>query len=277
MMQAIEPAVTHWRLEDLNLAETDVALVRNRAEVFLLICGASFIESGSETYSRHLVNHFQDDPEIGAWLRHEWEPEELQHGRVLKAYVHRVWPEFDWDRAYACFFKEFSKHCTHDGLEATRGREMVARCVVESATTTYYQAIGTICDEPVLRHVLSRIRGDEVRHYKHFYRYFLRYSKQEDLGRTKVLGTILRRLVELRRTDARIALRHAANWSPLARGRSLAAIESSTESAYQLLGAAYPLGLAIRMVLKPLQLHATVQRGSETMMVMLARHLLSHG
>lgn len=44
-----------------------------------------------------------------------------------------------------------------------------------------YQAFNAVCEEPVLRDFTWRIRTDEVQHYKHFYRYFLRYREQEHL------------------------------------------------------------------------------------------------
>ncbi|MHB1670018.1 MAG: hypothetical protein ACYCUK_22160, partial [Thiomonas sp.] len=43
----------------------------------------------------------------------------------------------------------------------------------EMGTTTYYQALNTVCGEPVLRELTWHIRNDEVQHYKHFYHYFL--------------------------------------------------------------------------------------------------------
>ncbi|MGK3984326.1 hypothetical protein WME99_14880 [Sorangium sp. So ce136] len=65
------------------------------------------------------------------WLKEEWEPEELQHGRALRSYVQPVWPDFDWERAYAAFFAECSRHCSMDGLQPTRALEVVAMSPVQ--------------------------------------------------------------------------------------------------------------------------------------------------
>jgi hypothetical protein len=46
---------------------------------------------------------------------------------------------------------------------------MVARCVVESGTSSYYAAIRDATDEPVLKEIAGRIAADEYRHYKLFY------------------------------------------------------------------------------------------------------------
>jgi hypothetical protein len=89
-----------WYLEDLNYSGIDIPRVRERDDLFLLVCSASFIESGSSTYSRNLVDYFSDDAEVREWLIEHWEPEELQHGRALRAYVQHVWREFDWEGAY---------------------------------------------------------------------------------------------------------------------------------------------------------------------------------
>jgi hypothetical protein len=46
---------------------------------------------------------------------------------------------------------------------------MIARCVVESGTSSYYAAIRDATEEPVLKEVAGRISADEYRHYKLFY------------------------------------------------------------------------------------------------------------
>jgi len=162
-----------WRLEELDFSALDAAKVQARDDIFLLVCSASFVESGADLYAQNLVDYFVGDAEAGAWLDAHWMAEELQHGLALKAYVQQVWPDFDWDGAYADFLAEYSKLCTTDELEPTRGQEMVARCIVEMGTTTYYQALHAVSDEPVLRDLCWRIRTDEVQHYKHFYHNFL--------------------------------------------------------------------------------------------------------
>jgi hypothetical protein len=46
---------------------------------------------------------------------------------------------------------------------------MIARCVVESGTSSYYSAIRDATEEPLLREIAGRIAADEYRHYKLFY------------------------------------------------------------------------------------------------------------
>ena len=54
-------------------------------------------------------------------------------------------------------------------MRGSRRAEMVARCVVESGTSSYYSAIRDATDEPVLKEIAGRIAADEYRHYKLFY------------------------------------------------------------------------------------------------------------
>jgi hypothetical protein len=247
-------------LAGLGDARIDLALARESDIVLLLVCTASFIESGSDTYSGNLAHYFAEDEEVVAWLRDHWEPEELRHGRALRAYVRRVWPDFDWDTAYRGFFDEYSKLCL-SSIEPTRAQEMAGRCVIEMGTTTYYQTLATLAREPVLRALVLRIRADEIAHYKHFYAFFRRYAERERLHWPGILAALMRRVMEIRGTDGEIALRHsiASRFPHL--GRSSAAALSA--QALRAVRIHYPALLAVRMTLKPLRLSPRMQRGVE--------------
>ncbi len=80
---------------------------------------------------------------------------------------------------YRSFLAEFTRFCSVDQLAETRALEMAARCVVETSTAAFYRALSELRLEPVLRQIISEISADEVRHYKHFYRFFLRYRERE--------------------------------------------------------------------------------------------------
>ena len=257
----------HWSLDQIAYDRIDVERVRPRDDIFLLVCSASFVESGSDTYTRNLIEYFAGDAEFGDWLQRRWEPEELQHGRALRAYLQHVWADFDWESAYAGFFDEYAKLCVIDELEPTRGQELVARCIVETGTTTYYQALATVSGEPVLHELATRIRADEVGHYKHFYHQFLKYREREGLGRAQVVAAIWRRVAELRRSDSDIALRHAAR----ALGGDADAIR---QQLYAQLVQRYPVELAVRMALKPLRLRASLQRCAERPLGAVMRRLM---
>jgi hypothetical protein len=254
------PRRAHWSLEDIPLHRVEVARVRPREELYLLLAGASFVESASDLYTRNLVAQFQRDPEISRWLSRRWEPEELQHGRALRAYVNRVWPEFAWEPAFAAFLAEHSQNCTTEELEPCPGLEMAARCVVEMATATYYRAIQILSDEPVLIHLAGWIQRDEVRHYKHFFRYFNEYNLTERNDRRQVFGALARRLQEILRSDVK-----RGSWYPyLARyphaRRNGHEFRRAIARTTALIRRHYPASMAIKMLLKPLALPPAVNR-----------------
>ncbi|NUU04478.1 ferritin-like domain-containing protein [Herbaspirillum robiniae] len=249
----------HWAVEDIDFTCIDVERVRKDEDLFYLVACASFIESGSDLYTHNLVEYYRGDAEVEGWLRGQWEREELQHGAALRAYVLHVWPEFDWERAYRGFLDEYSGYCKVELLEPTRAQELAARCVVETGTSAYYRALARATDEPVLKHLAGLIANDEVNHYKHFYKYFRRYRSQENIGRSRVLGTLGRRTLELRNEDADCAIRHVVQvYKPElaadpARVRELASRMSRTVRVN------LKPETTIKMIMRPLELPAALQ------------------
>ena len=53
-------------------------------------------------------------------------------------------------------------------MRGTRCGELIARCMVEVGTSSYYSALGDAAQEPVLREIFRRISADGLRHYKMF-------------------------------------------------------------------------------------------------------------
>ena len=164
-----------WSVDDIPYHALAYDQVRDDQRLFHILASASFIEITSDLYTHNLVEFFHDDREVVEWLEGRWEREELQHGAALKRYVQTAWPDFDWEAAYRIFIAEYSQCCTVDRLASTRTLEMAARCVVETGTATFYRMLSDLSREPVLKRLAAEISADEVRHYKHFYRYFQRY------------------------------------------------------------------------------------------------------
>lgn len=265
----------HWTLDWIDYSRIRLESVHDNVELFYLLTSASFIESGSETYTRNLVEHFEAYPPISDWLQHQWEPEELQHGRALKTYVQTVWPEFDWEAAYASFFSEYSRLCTVEELEEERPLELVARCVVETGTATYYQTLRDLTGEPVLADLAEHIRIDEVQHYKHFYRYFKELNTERNLSRGRILGALKRRLTELRTSDSDIALRHVWMFQPHLDAADDVPFEHITQRLYRHMGARLPMEQAVKMLLKPLALPHRMEHWIERPLTLLARRVMA--
>lgn len=250
----------YWSLDDIPLDRVEIGRVRPQEELFLLLAGASFVETGSDLYTRNLLEQFHGDTEVSCWLTNHWEPEELQHGRALRAYVNCVWPEFDWQIAFAAFFADYSRGCTTEGLEPTPCLEMAARCVVEMGTATFYRAIHALSDEPVLGRLVGMIQRDEVRHYKHFYRYFSKYNDIEHKNRAAVLGALSRRLREILQSDAECGLWHPFHAQHARASRNGREFRRAVARTTALVRRYYPMPMAIKMFLKPLALPPALNR-----------------
>ena len=265
--------VLPWTLESLDFARIDVARVRHNEDLFFLLCSSSFVESGSDLYTHNLIDHFAGDQELQTWLSQHWEHEELQHGRALAAYVQHVWPEFDWDTGFQSFWKEYGAVCTAEQLEASRGLELAARCVVETGTASLYRALNDITDEPVLKQLTNHIKSDEVRHYKHFYQHYRLYREREGFGRYKVFRAILRRVNEIKSEDSDIALRHVFNQCyPQHKGNE-AEFKRISGRAQGLLRRHIPAEMTVKMLLKPLDLPARLQNSLEKPLARITERL----
>ncbi|VTU32427.1 hypothetical protein H4CHR_03009 [Variovorax sp. PBS-H4] len=248
-----------WKISDLDFSSIALDRVRSDETHFYLACSASFVESGSDLYTRNLVDLFAGDDEVTTWLREHWEAEELQHGRALRAYVQHVWPEFDWESAFRGFLEEYSTYCKVELLAPTRGLEMSARCVVETGTATYYRALARGTREPVFRDLATHIANDEVSHYKQFFRFFRRYREQEGLGRTRVMRTLARRTWELRSEDADCAIRHIAKARAPERAEDARYLREMSSRMGRTVGRNISPGTALKMLMRPLELPRRVE------------------
>jgi hypothetical protein len=200
--------MAHWTLDDIpwdrfDRSKLDPALVR-------LAKAASLVESDGAEYTRYLCNVFADDPGFQETAR-RWGEEEVQHGEALGRWARLADPSFDPAAAFARFKAGFR----HDfgatsSIRGSRAGEMVARCMVETGTSSYYSALGESCEEPVLKAIAKRIAADELRHYKLFYDALKACLEREKLGRWGRLRVALQRIVEAGDDELAYAY-HAAN------------------------------------------------------------------
>jgi hypothetical protein len=114
--------------------------------------------------------------------------------------------------------------------------------------------------EPVLRELAARIGADEVRHYKNFYRFFLRYRKSERPGRVAILKTLYSRAMEVDNEDVHIAFKHV-----FLAGHPQAAFQERAYTDFRdgvrrIAQRHFPHDMAIKMFLKPLQLAPSLGR-----------------
>lgn len=242
-----------WTIDDIPWDSIDVESVRSDEFLLLTLASASLVEVLAENYSHNLVDHFSDSPDLSNWLSEHWRLEEENHGKALKTYVCKVWPEFNWERAHQSFKKDYLELCTMEELEKHRALELVARCVIETGTSTLYRTLQNYASEPVLRQLLNRIKMDETAHYNQFRKHFNAYNAVEGHGLRKTIPVIYRRLAEIKQEDAYIAFKYA--YLELHPG-SLNDIETAwakhRKTTQQLARRYYPFGVAASMLLKPL-------------------------
>jgi rubrerythrin len=248
-----------WRVDEIDFASVDP---RHRSDttLFYLLATASFVECGSDLYTRNLLTYYRDDPQIADWLSNVWEREELQHGAALRAYVQAVWPEFDWHEAYQRFMADYAQAASPDAFEATPHLELAARCMIETGTTSLYRMLYEYAQEPVLRQVLAHIRDDEVNHYKHFLQYFRAGEKVEGRRRLRVAWAIGRRVRESRADDAWIAFRHAFEVSNPGRICRRSDFEQWQTQWQAIMRRTFPFRTAADMLLAPLALPVLLRR-----------------
>jgi hypothetical protein len=183
-----------WTLDDIpwhrfDRAKLDPELVR-------IVKAASLVEHNGGAYAHHLCLIFADDPDFQQTAR-RWGEEEIQHGVALARWAALADPDFDFAAAFARFRDGFRADFDSDSSRrGSRSGEMVARCVVEIGTSSYYSALHDAAEEPVLREICRRIAADELRHYRLFYQNLDRYLAREWLGRWGRLRVALGRVTE---------------------------------------------------------------------------------
>jgi len=160
-----------WTLDDVDWSKFDRAKVD--PDLLATMKGASLVEYNAHDYVEYLSRVFKDAGAVTLANIARWGQEEVQHGRALGRWSELADPSFDFKATFARFRAGYRPpHFASDSDESIRGSrrgEMVARCVVESGTSSFYSAIRDACEEPVLKEIAGRIAADEYRHYKLFF------------------------------------------------------------------------------------------------------------
>jgi hypothetical protein len=256
----VSPSTLPWRLEDIDFSRLEPAAVRDDEALFYMLATSALVEAATHHYASNLIDYYAGDVELAAWLRSHWQPEELQHGRALRAYVEAVWPEFSWERAFGGFYPEYAAACTQEELEPSRALEMAARCVVETGTSTLYQTLNAYATEPVLREITARLKSDEVRHYSYFYDAYRRYCAEHGRPpRWRIARALLRRVLEAFNDDGNIAFRHAWNGRHPERRCTPADYQAFRSAMRARITPCLPVTMSTKMLLKPLALPPRLQ------------------
>ncbi|SOD92237.1 ferritin-like domain-containing protein [Caenispirillum bisanense] len=199
----------HWTLDDIPWDRFDPARVD--PDILRVIKAAAMVERNAADYTAYLRNVFTDDAYFADMSAH-WELEEVQHGDALGRWAEMADPTFDYADAFRRFREGYQIQL--DATESIRGSrtgELIARCIVETGTSSIYSALRDATDEPVLKEICHRIAGDEFRHYKMFYTHMQKYLERENVPTWKRILVAVSRIKESEDDELAMAY-HVANF-----------------------------------------------------------------
>jgi hypothetical protein len=170
----------HWRIEDVAWDRFDPSKVD--PEIVRLVKSAAMVERNGVEYGAYLCRVFRDDPAF-CQASDNWAVEEVQHGDALGRWAMLADPAWDYEAAFARYKAGYSVDLEADAsIRGSRTGELIARCMVETGTSSYYTALAEATAEPVLQQVAKLIAADEYRHFKLFYDHMRRYLAREKIG-----------------------------------------------------------------------------------------------
>jgi hypothetical protein len=185
----------HWRIDDVRWDRFDPE--RLDPSLVAIVKAAAMVERNGTDYGIYLNRVFHDDPAFQA-AADNWAVEEVQHGDALGRWAMLADPSWNYQDAFARYQEGY--HLPLLGQESSvrgsRTGELIARCIVESGTSSYYSALADAAEEPVLKDICRLIAADEFRHFKLFYDHMKRYLQREKIGLARRLMIALGRVGE---------------------------------------------------------------------------------
>jgi hypothetical protein len=201
----------HWRIEQVDWDRFDPS--RLDPEIVPLVKAAAMVERNGGDYALYLNNVFADDPDFRQAADH-WAEEEIQHGDALGRWAMLADPGWDYAAAFARYRAGYRIDVKADAsIRGSRTGELIARCMVETGTSSYYTALSEATGEPVLKQVCKLIAADEYRHFKLFYDHMRRYLAREDLSFLQRLKVAAGRIGETEDDELAFAY-HCGNEDP---------------------------------------------------------------
>ena len=184
----------HWRLEDVAWDRFDPAQVD--PSIVPLVKAAAMVERNGVDYAVYLGRVFVDDPDFRR-ASDNWAIEEVQHGDALGRWAMLADPGWNFEAAFQRYRDGYKLPLDADAsVRGSRTGELIARCMVETGTSSYYTALAEATGEPVLQQVCKLIAADEYRHFKLFYDHMRRYLARERLGMLNRLKIAAGRITE---------------------------------------------------------------------------------
>ncbi len=197
-----------WTADDIHWNRFD----RSRVDPDLvnLVKAASLVEYNAPVYASYPCNVFHDYPEYQELAR-AWSDEEVRHGLTLSRWAKLVDPDFDFEEAFKRFTGGFQVPVNlSQSVRGSLTGELLARCVVETGTSSHYTAIRRATTEPVLEELCHRLASDELRHYKTFYELSKLARAKEGVNLISRVRVVAGRVAETQDEELAYAY-HAAN------------------------------------------------------------------
>ena len=184
----------HWRIEDVAWDRFDPSKVKT--DLIPLVKAAAMVERNGRDYAQYLGRVFADDPDFRQAADY-WAEEEVQHGDALGKWAALADPGWDYAAAFERYRNGYKLQLDVEAsIRGSRTGELIARCMVETGTSSYYTALAEATDEPVLKQVCRLIAADEFRHFKLFYDHMRRYLSREKISVWQRLRIALGRIGE---------------------------------------------------------------------------------
>ena len=201
----------HWRLDQVCWDSFDPS--RLDPQMVPLVKAAAMVERNGDDYALYLQSVFSDDPDFRQAAAN-WATEEVQHGEALGRWAMLADPSWDFEAAFARYRAGYRIDVKADSsIRGSRTGELIARCMVETGTSSYYTALGEATAEPVLKQICRLIAADEYRHFKLFYDHMRRYLRRENLSFPQRLKVAAGRIGESEDDELAFAY-HCGNESP---------------------------------------------------------------
>ena len=238
----------HWRIEDVAWDQFDPAKVD--PEIVRLVKSAALVERNGVEYAAYLCRVFREDPPFCA-ASTNWAVEEVQHGDALGRWAELADPAWHFKDAFDRYRTEYKLPLdTDSSVRGSKTGELIARCMVETGTSSYYTALADASDEPVLQQVCRLIAADEYRHFKLFYDHMRRYLQRERIGLLRRLRIAAGRITETEDDELAYAY-HCGNEPlglPYAHNRCMAAYMGRAMSFYRYPHVERSMGMILKAV-----------------------------
>jgi rubrerythrin len=200
-----------WSPDDIPWSEFDAAKLS--PDILKVVKAAAMVERNAPDYTSYLRNVFHTDAAFKE-LAIQWQAEEVQHGDILGRYAELADPDFNFQQRFKRFTDGYKVPIElANSVRGSLTGELLARCIVETGTSSFYSALRDATDEPVLKAICHRIAGDEFRHYKWFYDHMKQYIASEGVGVVRRALVAVGRIKETDDDELAYAY-HAANDAP---------------------------------------------------------------